>query len=180
VTDRDSLYEVALELLTASAAILATTSGGAPTNRLVVHGLPAFDCCDSLFVSVGTLSYDSLMRQPPGGAPGSMRASQMPVVPIVPLTVTALRCVSRQAMPEGGLAIRAADADAIQTDARAVYADGWSLLCGLYHAHKDGSLFADYPCRVSEVGAVIPVAPEGGCLGWAVVVTVTLDGFTPA
>lgn len=173
----DSLYQVAVELLSRSAAILAATPAGAPTNQYVAHGPPAYDCCDSLIVHAGTLQYGDFSR----GATGSPRVdARFPVVPVVPLTITALRCVNQQAMPQGGVQIKPAQLASIAADAQKVYRDGWSLLCGIYKMQREQTLFAGYPCRVFEVDGVLPISPEGGCLGWSLDVHVQLDGFDPA
>lgn len=173
----DSLYGIAAELLSKSAAILAGTPAGAPKNQYVSHGPPAYDCCDSLIVNTGALAYGSFHR---GSDLTSANDPKMHVVPYVPLDVTALRCVNRQAMPQGGTQLRGVDLAAINSDAQVVYRDGWSLFCGLRNAYVNGTLFAGYPCRAQEISDALPISPEGGCLGWTVSVLVQLDGFAPA
>lgn len=173
-SNQGSLYAAAAELLAAATTILAGTPAGAPTNRYVAHGPPAYDCCDSLIVNAGTLQYGSYTR----GAT-LVPDPRMPVVPMIPLTITVLRCVNRQAMPEGGTAIRPAALTAIQADAQKVYADGWSLFCGINKMTRDGALFAGLPCRPFEIDGALPVSPDGGCLGWTLNVLVALDGFDP-
>lgn len=175
-SNADSLYGIAAELLASAAAILAGTAAGAPTNQYVAHGPPAYDCPDSLIVHAGPLQWGDFSR----GAQGSPRVDpKMFVVPVVPLTITALRCVNRQAMPSGGVAIRNAQLAAINADAQKVYADGWSLFIGINKRYRAGTLFAGYPCRVFEVDGALPVSPEGGALGWTLDVHVQLDGFDP-
>jgi hypothetical protein len=173
----DSLFAVATELLAKSAAILAGTPAGAPANQYVAHGPPAYDCPESLIVNTGALSYGGFRRS---GETSYTEDPKMHVVPIAPLTVTVLRCVNRQAMPSGGLAITPASLAAIQADAQIVYRDGWSLFCGLRKAYRDGTLFSGFPCRFYDMSDALPVAPEGGALGWTLDVVVQLDGFDPA
>jgi hypothetical protein len=171
-----SLYGIAAELLAKSAAILAGTAAGAPSNQYVSHGEPPYDCCDTLTVHVGMLRFGSFKL----GADGStgVRDPKMPVVPVVPLVVTALRCQRAQA--QGGLQITLPSPSLMAADAATIMADGWSLFCGINNAQRAGSLFAGYPCRPFEVDPALPVAPEGGCLGWTLSVQVALDGFDPA
>lgn len=171
----DSLYGIAAELLAKSVAILAATTAGAPANQYVSHGEPPYDCCDTLTVHVGMLRYGAFKL----GADEStgVRDPKMPVVPVLPLVVTALRCM--RAMPQGGLQISLPTPAVMAADAQAVYSDGWSLFCGIGNAFRAGSLFAGYPCRPFEVDPALPVAPEGGCLGWTLTVQVALDGFDP-
>lgn len=175
-SNQASLYAAAAELLAAATTILAGTPAGAPTNRYVAHGPPAYDCCDSLIVHAGALQYGDFSR----GATGSTRIDpRAMVVPIVPLTITVLRCANQQAMPGGGIVIRPAQLAAIQADAQKVYADGWSLFNGIAKMTRDQTLFAGLPCRTFEVDGVLPVSPEGGCLGWTLDLHVQLDGFDP-
>lgn len=171
-----SLYGIAAELLAKSAAILAGTPAGAIGTKFVCHGPPAYDCPNQLTVHAGPITYGP-ERQ---GAEGSVIFDpKMHVVIIVPLTVTALRCVRTAAMPQGGTAISGAVASAIDADAQVVYADGWSLFCGLRNAQMNGTLFAGWPCRPFEVTDALPISPDGGVLGWAITVTIQLDGFDP-
>jgi hypothetical protein len=174
----DSLFAIAQELLAKSAAILAATPAGAPANQYVAHGPPAYDCPDSLIVNTGTIGYGPFARGPSTGTAAIDPKSF--VVPVVPLTVTALRCVNQQAMPSGGVAIRPAKITAVQADAQVVYRDGWSLWCGLRKATRENTLFAGFPCRFYDMSGALPVSPEGGALGWAIDVVVQLDGFDPA
>lgn len=174
MTDASSLYGIAAELLVKSAAILAGTPAGAPTNQYVSQGAPPYDCCDTLTVHCGVLGYSPTTR----GIPPGIVNPQMMVTPRVPLTVTALRCA--KANPQGGVVITLPTPSQINTDAQTVYGDGWSLFCGLTKANRDKTLFAGYPCREFEIIGATPVSPEGGCLGWVVDCRVELDGFDPA
>lgn len=176
-TDQDSLFAAATGLLVAAAQILDGTPAGAPAVQYVAHGLPAFDCPNSLIVTVGPMAYGDYRRSV---APGTISDPRFPVVPIVPFTVTALRCVNAQAMPQAAAGgVRPADVAKVQADAEIVYRDGWSLFCGLQKLYRENRLFEGYPCRAFEIDSVIPVSPEGGCLGWTVTVQAQLDGFDP-
>lgn len=175
MSDADSLYAVAHELLEVAAAILATTPAGAPTIQFVSHAPPPYDCCDTLAVHVGMIEYRTLRR---GALGANVLDPRVPVVPVVPLTITALRC--QTAVPTGGLQIDLPTAAQISADAQVLARDGWALFNGIGNAYRDGSLFAGFPCRVADVDALMPVAPEGGCLGWLLMVSVDLDGYTPS
>jgi hypothetical protein len=177
-SNADSLYGLAAELLAKSAAILAASVNGAPTNQYVAHGPPAYDCPDSLIVNTGAVAYGPFARGPSQGT--AVLDPKSHVVPLVPLTVTVLRCVNQQAMPSGGVAIQPAKLAAVQADAQKVYRDGWSLFCGLRKMNRDGTLFAGFPCRFYDMTGALPVSPEGGALGWTLDVIVQLDGFDPA
>lgn len=175
-SNQDSLYAAATSLLGAAATVLAGTPAGAPATQYVAHGPPVYDCADSLIVHAGTLQYGDFRR---GATDAMMRDPRMGVVPMVPLTIVVLRCVNRQAMPQGAVGMRNAQAAKIQADAEIVYRDGWSLFNGIHKLNRAQALFAGYPCRVFEIDGVLPVSPEGGVLGWTMDVHVMLDGFDP-
>lgn len=175
-TTASSLYDAANELLGKAKAILTAGANGAPAFCYVSHGPPPYDCCDMLTVHVGMIENDpDFLRT---GTMGRHIDPKMPTVPRVPLTVTVLRC--QNALPGGGTQITMPTAAQMDADAKRVSDDGWTLFCGLHKAYRDGSLFTGYPCRPVEVGSALPVAPEGGCLGWAIAVMIELDGFDPA
>lgn len=176
MTSATSLYAIAAELLTRSAAILAGTAAGAPDTQFVSQGPPPYDCPNQLTVHAGIIQYGNFRA----GAEGTtIRDPKMHTVIMVPLTITALRCARPGALPQGGIEILNADPAQIQADAEAVYADGWSLFCGINKLYRDGSLFAGFPCRPFEVDAALPISPDGGMLGWALTLHVQLDGFDP-
>lgn len=176
MTNAQSLYGLATDLLASAVAVLAGTPGGAPSTQYVSHGPPPFDCCDTVTVHVGTLTYaPGISRTAPQG--GAQADPKMPIVLVVPLTITALRC--QNAQPAGGLQITLPAASAMQADAQAVYADGWSLMCGIRKRILDNTLFPGHPCRIWDFDNVLPVSPEGGCLGWTMSLYVALDAFDP-
>lgn len=176
MTDASSVYALAVELLTASQQIIAATPGGPLTNAYISHGPPAYDCPDMLTVHVGVLQYaPQIRRQAPTAPP--QPDPKMPVVLVVPLTITALRCA--HAVPDGSLELALPTGDATASDAEKVYADGWSLMNGIRKKILNGSLFPGHPCRIWDFDNVTPVAPEGGALGWMMNLYVALDGFDP-
>jgi hypothetical protein len=177
VSDSESLFGAANQLLIVAAAILAQTPAGAPTRQFVSHGPPAFDCCDTLCVHAGLIQYADFRRSPPDSA-GGMNDPKAHVVPYIPLVVTALRCANAQ--PSGGLQVTLPTAAALSLDAQVVYRDGWSLYIGLNEANRNGTLFTGWPCRAFEIDGALPISPDGGCLGWAVGVNVQIDGFDVA
>lgn len=170
-----SLYDLAAELLTVAAGILAATPSGAPAAKYVSQGPPAIDCPNQLTVHAGLVAYAQDLSR--GGRDSAIIDPRFPVVPMVPLTITAMRCVSKQAMPSGGVQMRDPQLTAIQADAKVCYIDAWSLFNGLRRAQREGTLFAGYPCRKFDIGGVIPLAPEGGALGNMVTLEVQLDGY---
>lgn len=169
----DSLYGIASELLATAVAILAGTAAGAPANQYVSHGPPAYDCPNTVAVNAGMIQYAPNLQKGPGG----IFDPRMDVQILVPLTITALRCAT--ALPQGGAVITLPTAAKINADAQMVYADGWSLFCGVRNANRDGTLFTHWPCRVLEIDSAIPIAPEGGVLGWSLTLHIQLDGFDP-
>jgi hypothetical protein len=82
-------------------------------------------------------------------------------------------------MPQGGLQFHEPQVAAMLSDAQKVYEDGWSLFNGIRKLVNANTLFAGYPCRIWDISDTIPVAPEGGALGWMLTVRVQLDGFDP-
>lgn len=167
-----SLYDLAAELLTQSAAILGSD---APAIQYVSVGPPAADCCGILTVDVGTLTYGPFNADVVAGD-AFMRADQ-PVINLVPLNITHLMCAN--AIPQGGTAIRLPAATKMTQDSQNVYTTMWTLWNGLRQSFRDGSLFAGFPCRPWLLGGATPISPEGGCLGYGVTVIVSLDGFDP-
>lgn len=175
MTDASSAYALAVELLQASQAIIAGTPGGAIDNAYISHGPPVYDCA-LLTVHAGVLQYaPSIRRGPPEGS--VQPDPKMPVVLVVPLTITALRCAL--AVPQGGLEISLPTGDETASDAEKIYADGWSLMNGIRHRILADTLFPGYPCRIWDFDNVTPVAPEGGFYGWMMNLYVQLDGFDP-
>lgn len=176
MTDSGSLYGLAGELLTVAASILDTTPAKAPAVQFVCHGPPPYDCCGFVAVAAGPITYAAFSRGSitMGGRTADPR---MPVDPNIALVVYVLRCASAQ--PQGGLQITLPQAAAISKDAEVAAADGWSLWNGLRNRQRAGTLFAGWPCRVFDIDNALPLAPDGGCLGWAVTLNVGLDGYTP-
>ena len=173
MTDSTSLYALAHELLLRCATLLAATPNGAPDDQYVSHGPPAFDCCNLLAVHAGVIGYAPLSRAPEGGK----LDPRVPVVPRVPLVVTVVRCAT--GLPEAGIEARGADPAKLDADAQVTYSDGWTLMNGLYNAYKANTLFPGFPCRVADLDSAQALPPGGGCIGWTIVLTVDLDGFTP-
>lgn len=169
-----SLYDLAAELLTQSAAILATTPAGAPSVRYVSLGPPAYDCCDQLTVDVGTIAYGPFNSDVVAG--DAFARLDQNVVNLVPLNVTHLRCAS--AVPQGGTKITLPQAAKMTVDSQMVYTDGWVLWNGLRGAMRAGTLFAPGACRISALGGATPISPQGGCLGYGVTLIVELDGYS--
>lgn len=172
-----SLYDLAAELLAVASGILAATPSGVPAAKYVSQGPPAIDCPNQLTVHAGIVAYAQDLSR--GGADGIIDP-RFPVVPMVPLTITAMRCASKQALPSGGAQLKLPQITAIQADAKVCYIDAWSLFNGLRRAQREGTLFAGYPCRKFDIGGCIPLAPEGGALGNMVTLEVQLDGYDAA
>ncbi len=169
-----SLYDLAAELLAASAAILATTTAGAPTVQYVSAGPPAYDCCDQLTVDVGIIGYGPFNADVIAGDAYARLTED--VVTLVPLNVTHLRCAN--ARPSGGVKVTLPQVAKMTQDAQTVYEDGWVLWNGLRGAARSGSLFTGTPCRIFALSGANVIAPDGGCLGYAVSLVVELDGYS--
>lgn len=169
-----SLYDLAAELLTQSAAILATTTAGAPTVQYVSAGPPAYDCCDQLTVDVGIIGYGPFNADVVAGDAYARLTED--VVTLVPLNVTHLRCAN--AKPAGGIRMGTPAHTKMTLDAQTIYEDGWVLWNGLRGAARTGALFSGTPCRPFALSGASVIAPEGGCLGYAVSLVVELDGYS--
>lgn len=170
-----SLYDLASELLTQSAAILDTTTSKAPKIQYVSHAPPALDCCGLLTVHAGALTYGPFGNEQIIG--DAFAQSNRPVVPIAPLYVSVFRCAT--AVPVGGAQITLPAAAKMAADALVTYTDVWTLWCGIRQQVERGALFAGFPCRPFMTDSVTLAAPQGGCIGWVVGVQVSLDGFSP-
>lgn len=169
-----SLYDLAAELLAASASILATTTAGAPSIQYVSAGPPAYDCCDQLTVDVGILTYGPFNADVIAGDAYARLTDN--VVNLVPLNVTHLRCAN--AKPTGGVKVTLPQAAKMTLDAQTVYEDGWVLWNGLRGAARTGALFEGTPCRIFALSGAQVIAPEGGCVGFGVTLVVELDGYS--
>lgn len=173
MADVDALHEAALEYLEAcTAALDALTAAGAPDDRYVSHGPPAWECCPMLTVHVGGATIASTRVGTAALAPGH-RIVLTGVLNQVVLTATILRC--SPATPDGSPALAAAQtAFAAQTNA-----DLWAIWNWVIARKHDGTLFGG-ECRELQIETASALAVEGLCAGWLIPVRVTVDGFTPA
>ena len=165
-----SLYDLAAELLAHSETITAATTGGAIPRAFVSVSDPSFDCCPQL--SVHARIGDKAAYGPADSAGDPMHRLRYSVN-IITMVVTILRCVP------GVSASDLPTVAALDASARIVYEDGWMLWNGLQAAYRSGAMWAGYPCRDVSIGPMQPVNPQGGCGGWVIVVTASLDGTNP-
>lgn len=174
MTTRTSLYDLAAELLTEAAVILGTTTSGAPAIQYVSAGPPPLDCCGILTVHAGIITYGPFNAE--FGLGDAFDQANRPVIPIVPLTISAFRCAT--AVPTGGASITLPAAAKMAADASVVYEDAWTLWNGLRQAITSDELFGG-SCKAYMSESATIVAPEGGCVGSVVTLVTELEGFQP-
>lgn len=166
-TNALDLMALANEFLAACEDSLNTIPGfdaslaGAPTRSFVAPGQPAADCCPQLTVHVVSVTEDQGGLFVPGRSAMTGRQNQ------VQLAMTLFRCAeTEKPMPEVAELVESATQ---------VNADGWALWNHLYNMIREGTLFS----TCSEVAwlGLRNLQPEGGCVGWYLLVQVHLDGY---
>lgn len=169
------LYALAVELLTAAEAAIATTPGGAIDRAFISPGLPSLDCCPQLTVHLGgPAEGDTAPLTTPLQA--GHRTSQTALVNLIQFTITVVRCA-----PTGSDAQPLPSPVALQATAETTLADLWALWNELRAAHRAGTLFdadAGPGSRELFFDPAVPLDPQGGCAGWLVPLRVSFGGYS--
>lgn len=165
----DSLYGLAVDLLTAATDALDETTAGAPDRRFVSYGLPALDCCGELSVWVAAIQQASTAPLLPPLEPGHRVFRGSVNQPALHLIAT--RCVTGP-----NKAGNPPSATTIQTEARTVITDGWALWNGIQKRIRAKDLFPGGGCSEYFIDSLLPLDPSGGCAGWQMVLRFSLDG----
>ena len=166
-SDVNSLFDLADSLLTVASAALATTDAGAPALSYLTPASPAFDCCPALIVNASSLGEDT--TGPTAPLPATGRRDSYGRIILAGLTIWALRCAPK-VQKDGS--VLTADQDAVALE---VMQDGWALWNGVTCAIKNG-VFEDL-CSYVHIGNSLPIAEQGGCVGWQFSVRAEIGGI---
>lgn len=176
MSDQDSLYAVASELLGAAASIL----GWGSARKYVSVGEPAYDCCPQLTVQVQRVEDGPIgPTAPQTGASGARIGQRLGRVVIATLQIDVIGCVPTGDMGAQANTYRPPAVADLEASSAEIYAWGWALRNGLSSLKRQGDLFGG-SCQWVDLGIAIPITPEGGCAGWRIPITVQLDGYDPA
>lgn len=138
------------------------TLAGAPDRIFVSPGPVVLDCCDQLAVHVGTLTEGD-------SAPFQPKAS-VARINHVTLVATAARCVP---VPDANG--NPPSTFKQEEAAKQINADKWAIWNHIYNQIGYGLLF-DQCCDVIWSG-LTALAPNGGCGGSSLTITVCFDGY---
>lgn len=168
------LYDLCDEYLSACAAAVATTPGGAIDRAFVSPGPPAWDCCPQLSVHAGGPAEGDTAPLSPPLQPG--HRPKVGIVNVVAMTATVLRCVPT--VDEGG---RFPSPLAIDAAAQETIADVWAIWNHLLTAKRSGALFpgidGDPDQREMFLDPAVALNSAGGCAGWQIQIRVQLWGY---
>lgn len=163
----DEVKQVAVAALNLIPTLPGSTDlEGAPDRALVTPGLPVDDCCAQVAVHVDPVTEDA------DRAGNRMKAGW---INMVVFTVTSGRCI-----PGGGLdgtRVFKPSVEQLELSARQLNADAWALWNGLKNAHRDGLIFSR--CDRVSFGPMQSRNPSGGCGGWTLEITASVQGFNP-
>lgn len=166
MSDRNTPFEYAEQLLAVCLEALLITEGGEPERHFVSPTTPVLDCCNQLTVHIPLLS--SEQTSPGGLAQGK---AGIPRVNLVTLVAQATRCVP---VPNAkGTPPSMADQ---QEAARKIAQDGWAIWNHLQRSKQAGTLF-DGRCPAVFLDQPLPIAAGGGCAGWQFTVRPQVDGY---
>lgn len=170
----DDLYDAAAEWLTACSDALAATFGGSIERVYVTDGLPSFDCPPELTVHAGGVVVgDTAPLQPPLSI--YQRITITGAIPLATFTCSVIRC--NAVLDDEGDPPPTAD---IERVARETMADLWAIWNTTRALHRKNLLFASPSGdRFVEMGAPVPIPPQGGASGWQIPVTIELAGYDP-
>lgn len=160
------LADAAAELLLGVKAILVAGGREVPDRNFIAYEEPALDCCDQLTVHANLAAPAAVGPQTPLARELSgMRVS------LITFVVTLTRCV-----PQMDAQGNAPTAAAINGSAFGLYADAWTMWCGLDNAmrRKEPPLFAG-PCRPRMLDEIRAVPEQGSCAGWRVEMRASLN-----
>lgn len=165
------LHALAQELLDASVESLNTIPsfdpglGGAPDRSFISPGLPVFDCCEMLTVHNVPITEADTTTFALGAGKRHARIN------LIALVVSAVRCVPTVGATENDLP----SIEEMEAAAEQINADAWALWNHLWHMWKEEQLFTR--CGQVYWDGLLPIAPEGGCVGSTVNFRVSLDGY---
>jgi hypothetical protein len=150
--------EAAAALLVAAGEVLEDSGVAVPERQVITVGPPALDCCEQVAVAV----IDGRDAQiGPQDEAGRMQACM--TMNLAGLRVTVTGCVpttSESGDPPSPTRIIEASTD--------LYAQGWTLWCGLRSRLAAGVVFDEATdlARSYILGPLLPLPEQGGCAGF--------------
>lgn len=169
------MYDLAVDLLDAIAAAMATTPGGSPDRQYVSLGDPAWETsCSHAAVQILTLTEESTNPLSPAGETGRRDARGR--VNLVGMVAYAIRCIQAD---QGNMQVYQAASDAqLSAEAKQGYEDGWAIWNWITRAQRAGTLFGG-ECAIVHFDGGTPLTPAGGLGGWRFALRVELGGYDP-
>ena len=172
MSDVDTPYQFAVDLLEASNQALAATISGAIGNAFIAQAIPALDCCPQLTVDLRGVTMESTQPSSPGPI-GSHRGVQVPYVPMLRYMITIARCAPKPG--KDGIPVPLDISTAAQETAQ----DIWAVWNHLNYLKREGGIFGT-GCMGWYIEDPSPLQVQGGCAGWTIGVRVAVGGFTVA
>ena len=164
----ETLTLYAQSVLTVAEEALALTDAGLPERSYNSPAAPTFDCCPALMVHVSGL--DEAPTSPLSPAEVTARRGDFGNIILASYIITAIRCApvpDSSGNPPSVAEIEAATVEVQQ--------DGWALWNRLRHAVADGEIFDD--CLGVHVDSGVPIAEQGGCVGWQFSIRASIPGI---
>lgn len=166
----NSIYTIALRLVTALDEALAASLGARPERACVVPGEIAWDDCQCGMLAVSPRSWGLSDSFPDDSdARGSQRTTPCDLPWLVSLLdVQLVRCASSPTGNALSVPCTALDADSqiLISDAYVIITETTSLFCGM----KNDEDIVDY-----LISDVTTIGPSGGCVGVELQVSVAVD-----
>lgn len=172
-----SMYDLAVDLLDAVEAAMATTAEGAPVTSYVSLGEPAWgpEACSQAVVQVLALGEGQTSPVSPAEITG-IRHPPGHHVNEVSLVAYAVRCLF---VSEGNVSpYQPLTVNSLSAAAKQAYEDGWAIWNYINRAIKSQSLFGGQ-CQIVHFVGGQPINPEAGLGGWRFGLRVELDGYDP-
>lgn len=170
-----SMYDLAVDLLGAVSAAMATTDAGPPDIAYITLGEPAWaEACGQAVVQAAGLTEG---RTDPGsGGEAEGRRFERGRVNLVGMVAYAMRCVTISELNAQVFSLPSpATLSAIGKQS---YEDGWAIWNYVTRATRKGLLFSG-ACSIVHFDGAPAATPEGNLGGWRFVCRVALDGYDP-
>jgi hypothetical protein len=169
-----SMYDLATAYLDAIVAAMDSTDTGPPDRAFVAPGQPTFETqCDQAAVWIPNLTEGATSPTQPSEITG--QRSRYGRVNLVALTGYAIRCAS---VSENTQIYEPLTDTTLNSQARAVYQDGWSVWNWITQLIRTQQLFGG-TCGIQHFDRGSPYQTEGGLAGWQFQLRVQLDGYKP-
>lgn len=168
-TNVNTLFEMAVELLSVCDDALATTDAGRPAKSYISPGVPTLDgLCDTLIVYGATLTEEATSPFNPAPSPGWRHRRGR--INLAGLTVVSARCGSTAASPT---------ALALTADAKKSIDDGWAIWNVVTQrlADRDDPLF-DGQCTDIHFDPGLSLTPQAGLVLWQMSFRIEIGGYT--